>query len=212
MNKRLSWLILSSIIYFACLHTKIGVLVFLPIQLLTTFLHEFSHAIVCILTGGSVASLQINLDCSGVTATYGGNNALICMGGYIGSCVFSNLLMRFSLNDYSTRVISIFLSISCICVAYFWFSNDLTAFILVIIAISFIILAKLYKIQSFLLQFIAIACLIDIIQDFNVGPTSDLAEFSKSVGLFSDTIWMYIWLLIVLLITIWNMRRIIKNF
>ena len=64
----------------------------------------------------------------------------------------------------------------------------------------------------FLLQFIAIASLIDIIQDFNVGPPSDLEAFANGVGILSQTGWMYVWLLIVLMITIWNMRRIIKNF
>ena len=212
INKRLISLIISSFIFIAAINTYYGAIIAIPIELLVTYLHEFSHALICLLTGGHVYSLEVNLDGSGVTTTLGGNNALICMGGYIGSCIFSNLLMRFSVDSRLTRIASVFLSISSALVAFKWYSNDLTTTILIGLSVLFLIIARIYKIQSFILQFIAIASLVDIIQDFNVGPTSDLAEFSKEVGLFSQNTWMYIWLVIVILITIWNMRRILKNF
>lgn len=211
-NKRLLTLIVSSIVYIIAINTTIGALIAIPIELLVTYLHEFSHGLMCILTGGKVASLEVNLDGSGVTYTYGGNSTLIYMGGYIGSCVFSNLLMRFSLNDRTTRIASVFLAISAIVVAIKWYSNDWTTLLLIGLATLFLIIAKLYQIQSFILQFIAIASLIDIIQDFNVGPSSDLEMFAAEIGIFSNSTWMYVWLLIVLAITIWNMRRILKNF
>ena len=212
INKRLTWLIISSIVYFTAIHTEIGFLLLLPIELLVTFLHEFSHALTCILTGGSVISLETNLDCSGATITSGGNYTLICIGGYIGSCIFSNLLMRCSLDERLSKMAAMGIALSSIFTAIIWYSNDLTSTILVVLSIIFLIIAKLHRIQSFLLQFISIASLISIIQDFNVGPTSDLQAFTAEIPIFTQTVWMYIWLLIVLVITIWNMRRILRNF
>lgn len=212
MNKRLAWLIISSIIYMICIRIDIGIFIFLPIGLLTTYLHEFSHAMMALITGGNVEYIKLSLDCSGVTGTYGGNLNLIYMGGYIGSCIFSNVLMVCSLDNNKTRNISILIAMSCIMTMILWCNNGVTATILIAIIIAFSILAKLYKIQSFVLQFIAIACLIDIIRDFNVGPETDLHEFTNSIGILSQTAWMYIWLLIVLVITFFNVRRIIKNF
>lgn len=212
LNKRLVSLIVSSIIYFVALHTEIGFFILLPIQLLVTYLHEVSHAVICLLSGGSVISLEVNLDGSGLTTTLGGNYPLTCMGGYIGSCILSNLLMKCSLDERLSRIASIVIAVSTLYVSISWYSNDLSSTILIGLSILFFIIARLHKIQSFLLQFISIASLIAIIQDFNVGPTSDLKEFAAQIPIFTETIWMYIWLLIVLIITAWNMKRIVKNF
>lgn len=208
---RLNWLIISGIIYFICLQTEIGVFIFLPIELLTTFLHEFCHAITCIISKGSVESLQINLDCSGLTNTIEGNQEFMFFSGYIGSCIISNILMWCSLSNYNTRVISIIISFCALFTAFYWYDNDISSSILICISIGFLLLSLL-KIQSFILQFISIACLIDIINDFNVGPMSDLEEFHNLVGIFSVNVWMYIWLGVVLLITLFNIKLILKHF
>jgi hypothetical protein len=134
------------------------------------------------------------------------------MGGYIGSCILSNFLMKCSLDERLSRISSIGIAISTLYVSISWYSNDLSSTILIGLSILFFIIARLHKIQSFLLQFISIASLIAIIQDFNVGPTSDLEAFAAEIPVFTETIWMYIWLFIVLIITAWNMKRIVKNF
>lgn len=56
-----------------------------PFALFVTLLHETGHAIATIGTGGSVGSLQIASDLSGVTLTRGGTMALIAPAGYLGA-------------------------------------------------------------------------------------------------------------------------------
>src|SRR6187549_1760869 len=67
-----------------------------PIRLFVTFIHESSHALIAVLTGGSVSSLTIASDGSGVV--YLANTSWIGMlltssAGYLGTTVFGVLML-----------------------------------------------------------------------------------------------------------------------
>jgi len=47
-----------------------------------------------------------------------------------------------------------------------------------------------------------------IIQDFRVGPKSDLLMYEQTVGMFSSQIWMYLWLGVAASLFYWNLREI----
>jgi len=65
----------------------------LPFRLFVTMVHELSHALVAILTGGQVLGIAIRLDGSGVTYARGGNLVLTASAGYVGSSVFGAVLL-----------------------------------------------------------------------------------------------------------------------
>lgn len=67
-----------------------------PIRLFVTFIHESSHAIVAVLTGGSVQSLTISMDGSGVvysapSGTIG--TLLTSSAGYLGTTAFGVVML-----------------------------------------------------------------------------------------------------------------------
>ena len=67
-----------------------------PVRLFVTFIHESSHALVAILTGGSVQSLTISADGSGVvysapSGMIGG--LLTSSAGYLGATAFGVLML-----------------------------------------------------------------------------------------------------------------------
>lgn len=67
-----------------------------PIRLFVTFIHESSHAIVALITGGSVKSLTISADASGVV--YSASTSLFgqlftSSAGYLGTTIFGVLLL-----------------------------------------------------------------------------------------------------------------------
>lgn len=64
-----------------------------PLELLVTAVHEMSHALAAIVSGGRVVSIVVNGDTSGVTQTIGGNGFLISSAGYVGSTLFGCLLL-----------------------------------------------------------------------------------------------------------------------
>ena len=73
-----------------------GDLIVYPIRLFVTFIHESSHALVAVLTGGGVQSLTISMDGSGVvySAPSGAIGALLTSSaGYLGTTAFGVLML-----------------------------------------------------------------------------------------------------------------------
>lgn len=67
-----------------------------PIRLFVTFIHESSHALVAVLTGGSVQSLTISSDGSGVVYSAPGGmigGLLTSSAGYLGTTAFGVLML-----------------------------------------------------------------------------------------------------------------------
>lgn len=65
-----------------------------PFRMLSTFIHEISHAIVALLSGGSVDRITMQWNTSGQTLTQGGWALLIASAGYVGATVVGSLLLR----------------------------------------------------------------------------------------------------------------------
>ena len=59
-----------------------------PLRLLVTFIHEGSHALATILTGGSVHAINIDPSGSGITLSAGGFNPIIASAGYLGATLY----------------------------------------------------------------------------------------------------------------------------
>lgn len=67
-----------------------------PLRLFVTFVHESGHAVAALLTGGSVASLHVSPNGSGVTWTRDSPllHWVTLSGGYVGSALFGALLLQ----------------------------------------------------------------------------------------------------------------------
>jgi hypothetical protein len=62
-------------------------------ELFVTFMHEASHGLAAILTGGRLASFTISPDASGLAFTVGGFRPLVLTAGYAGSCLWGGVLL-----------------------------------------------------------------------------------------------------------------------
>ncbi len=186
-----------------------GVLVLYPVTLLVTFLHEFGHSLGAVFTGGEVAGLQINPDGSGYTATRGGSPGVILMGGYVGSAVLGNLLFRIGVK-YKRFTQSTLLALAGIMalVGVVWFESLMSTAILFGFALLLFAIVRKTNWEQDVLMFLGLAAVLYIVQDFRVGPGSDLAQYERVVGLFPSQVWMYIWLALVVLITFGNLRAL----
>lgn len=74
--------------------------VIFPVKLFVVLLHESSHAVAALLTGGSVSEISVNLELGGNCISKGGYVPLIACSGYIGSLI-SGVLMLYSSTHYS---------------------------------------------------------------------------------------------------------------
>ena len=190
----------------------IGAKILYPFTLLVTYLHEFGHALGAILTGGKVNALQINSDGSGYTETVGGSRAVILMGGYIGSALLGNLLFYIGarkprLSQFTINVLASLMIIS----AVIWFNSLFTTIILITFGLVLYFLANRTRFDQEILMFLGLASIIYIVQDFNVGPKSDLDNYANLFVFIPAAMWMYIWLGIVLLLCFLNLRIIFRK-
>lgn len=191
---------------------SLGQLLLYPVTLLVTFLHEFGHALGSVLTGGGVTGLQINPDGSGYTTTVGGNRAVILMGGYLGSALLGNLLFfigaRYKhLTDRTLYVLAGAMAFASIV----WFESLQSTIFLWVFAASLYFIASRTDWDQDVLMFLGFAAVLYIIQDFNVGPSSDLAMYEQTVGIFPAQIWMYVWLALAGLLFFFNLKNIFRS-
>ena len=210
-HSKLSILLGLIIAYFLLKHViPFGYYVIYPINLFVTFLHEFGHAFFALLTGGSVLEVQINSDGSWLATTAGWWRTFVLMWGYIGSAIFGNLLLRIWLKDKGniSEKILYFLAGLLVVVWTIWFSSILSFIILLLLAGGIAVLAKYTSYDKIILQFLWVASVLFIIEDFNVWPSSDLSKFSEIFIFIPQSVWMIVWLLIVIIITVINLKTI----
>jgi len=188
-----------------------GQMALYPVTLLVTFLHEFGHALGGILTGGQVLELRVAPDGSGHTLTRGGSAGIILMGGYLGSALLGNLLFyigarRRSWAQSTLLVVAVLMVLS----GFVWFESFTSSAILFGFAALLYFIAMKTDWEQDVLMFLGLAAVLYIIQDFNVGPKSDLAHYERVVGVFSAQTWMYIWLGLAGLLFYANLKEIFR--
>lgn len=100
--------IISVVIWLASFYFPFATYVVYPLQLFATFVHEGSHVLATLMTGGTVQSLTVSPDTSGVvwSLTQDGNwlqRLLISSAGYLGTTAFGVVLLVWFRYGYSAR-------------------------------------------------------------------------------------------------------------
>ncbi|WP_256367915.1 M50 family metallopeptidase [Ruegeria sp. HKCCD9179] len=94
-------LILITTLVFLLWNTPVVV----PLKILIVFLHELSHAVTIILTGGSVESFSISPQQGGLVIGRGGNRFLSLSAGYLGSLLLGMGLLIIALRTRADRTV-----------------------------------------------------------------------------------------------------------
>ncbi|WP_298847677.1 M50 family metallopeptidase [uncultured Ruegeria sp.] len=76
-----------------------------PLKILVVFLHEFSHAMMILLTGGSVESFSISPQQGGMVIGRGGSRFLSLSAGYLGSLLLGMALLILALRTNADRAV-----------------------------------------------------------------------------------------------------------
>jgi hypothetical protein len=64
-----------------------------PFRVFVVFLHEISHGLAAVLTGGQLVSIGLSPNEGGVAVTRGGSRFLVLTAGYLGSLLFGALFL-----------------------------------------------------------------------------------------------------------------------
>ena len=92
-------LIAVTALVFALWHTPLV----LPLKIFVVFLHELSHGLAAVLTGGRIEEMSISAQQGGHAITRGGNGFVILSAGYVGSLVLGALLLTIALRTHLDR-------------------------------------------------------------------------------------------------------------
>lgn len=78
-----------------------------PLEILVVFFHESAHALVTLLTGGKVVSMQVTIERGGEVLSAGGNRFLTLSAGYLGSLLIgAGLLIVAARSRYDRQVLA----------------------------------------------------------------------------------------------------------
>lgn len=208
------WILGGLIVIYILLKYYIpyGGYIIYPINLLVTFLHEFWHSFFAIITWWRVEGVEINSDWSWFAMIWWWIWPILSMWWYIWSAIFWNILLYIWLKkDKHAEWVIYLLAGLMIFTAIIWFNSILSSIILLLIAGLFIFLAKKTDFDSYILSFLWVASIIYIIEDFNGWPSSDLTKFADYFVIVPQVVWMYVWLIIVIIITGVNLRFIFRK-
>jgi len=174
-----------------------------PIKLFVVLIHEISHAISAILSGGRVIAFNIGFDLSGKCEAENGNNILIATSGYLGSLLFGLLIFYSTYNKKIGKWLLIIISVLILITSVSLMQN----FSLTLLAVlySVLLFASAFflriRIDSYILKlFGMLSCvyvLFDIKEDILSGTStiSDASILSDLINVPTVVIGL-IWLVI----------------
>lgn len=76
-----------------------------PFRVFGTFVHELSHGLAAIATGGDFVRFSVSPDLSGLAHSAGGWRTVVASAGYIGSAVFGGVLLVLHARLLSSRTL-----------------------------------------------------------------------------------------------------------
>ena len=191
-----------------------GFLVY-PFKLFVTFIHEGGHALVTLLTFGTVQGIGINLDTSGTTQSIGGVSLLISSAGYLTSTIYGAMLL---LAARSASLVKAGLALSALAVLALtlFFVNGFFGWltgigIATILVISSAVLST--RAAHFFLSFLAVQCCLNAIYDLRTlfvisaisGQPSDAMNMQR-LTLIPAVVWALAWM-VVSLVILWVALR-----
>ncbi len=185
------------------------VLIF-PVKIFVVLLHEMSHGLAAIFTGGNLHAIEINKFLGGSSWTSGGNQFVIAFAGYLGSLLFGVLLFISAYNPLRSKWLCSIIAVLLILFAFSfiegWFGFLIAALFATLLFWSPRIFNKtfhLYLMKSLGLLS-SLYVFIDIKDDlFRSTLSGSDAQVIASITEAPAVIWGVLWLFISLFVVIY---------
>ena len=174
-----------------------------PLKILVVFLHEGSHALATLLTGGRVLAMRIVANEGGEVQSIGGWPIVIISAGYLGSLLWGALILILAARSSADRWIMAALGVAMLLLTAFYVRNLYGFAFGLFGGLSALASAKFLSawINDLILKLIGIVTMlyvpIDIFSDTlaRSGLRSDariLAEYLGGTTMFWGVVWLFI--------------------
>lgn len=176
-----------------------------PVKIFTVFLHELSHGLAAVLTGGRIVSLKVTADQGGLATTAGGWPVAIASAGYLGSMLFGGVILLAASRSRADKLISLFIALTVAAVTVLFVRNLFGLVFGLAFAGAMAALGQWggAALNDFVLRLLGLTSIlyavIDIYSDLIVRtvPCSDAAAMSK-ILFGPPAMWGAFWLLLAL--------------
>jgi hypothetical protein len=210
-----NWLWLSAAVCLVVSLTPWGDLLLYPFTLFTTWVHECGHAVMVVLAGGSVSSITIQPDTSGLTQSMMpvGRIArgLVASAGYLGSSVVGCLLVAATRVEKRARPILWAIGAFMLFTLVFWIRNAFGALVVLGWAVTLLALARkgTGRAPRFFLSVLAVQVALNAVYHIRVlflvnGPSD--ADTMSRLFLAPAWFWASAWMTLSILMLAWTMR------
>lgn len=174
-----------------------------PIKMFVVLMHELSHGLAAVITGGSIISIKLDYRIGGLCTNIGGNRFIVASAGYLGSLFWGGLILVITSRTRFSYVIAFALGIMATFVTFFYipFGSGWLFSLLFSAGLIAISLWTPHKVSKFILMFIGFtSCLyvvIDIWEDLftlqNRGSDADvIASITHIPAIFWGVLWSMI--------------------
>lgn len=203
-KNNLKFIILAGILTAIFSNLPVGNYIFYPFKMFVTYLHEASHGLMAIATGGSINSFTMQTDTSGLTYSTGGIRILIISAGYLGSSFWGALLLMASFEKNIEKKVLTALSLFFFIFTFAFARNFVSIFSGLFFGFSMLILKKI-KYTPFLttfLAFLSVQCcfqsfkdIIDlvILSKYNIRTDAVSMSYEISNGVIPPIVFALLW-------------------
>jgi hypothetical protein len=199
---RAFWLAVA--VSLAISFTPWATIVLYPFKLLTTWIHECSHALMTVIVGGRVMSIVLEPDTSGLTRSLvppaGVARGLIASAGYLGAACAGCLLLTATRVDRWSKSILWTIIILLVATLVLWMRNLFGIIVVSVWTCTLIVFVRGASRGAirFVLSFLAIQIALNAVFDIRVlflidGGPSDAATMSRLFAL-PSWVWAASWM------------------
>ena len=181
-----------------------------PLKIFVVFMHEVSHGLAAIVTGGRIHEIQINQQQGGYARTQGGSEFWTLTAGYLGSLLWGGIILLLAARTHLDKAISVLIGLGMVAISIGFGESTFTylfgiGFGVVLLAVGFFLPEV---VNDWILRVIGVtSCLyaiLDIKSDIldRSHLRSDARMLSEITGLTTE-FWGILWILIAIGLTLW---------
>lgn len=185
-------------------------MVIYPLKIFVVFMHEVSHGLAAMATGGSIVKIEINQHEGGLALTRGGSRFWTLSAGYLGSLLWGGVILLLAARTRLGKVVSVFIGIGMVAITI-GFGSDMFTYLFGIGFGVVLILLGLFLpevVNDWILRIIGVTSCLYAILDIksDILDRSHLrsdARMLSEVTFLSTEVWGIIWIVIAIGLTFW---------
>lgn len=184
-----------------------------PVKIFVVLLHEMSHGISAVLTGGSIKSIEFNSYLGGQCSTLGGNEMIVASTGYTGSLVLGSLLYIFSYDKQKSIIVCTTYAVIILLFTTSFITGSFAVIFALITSVILYVSPRFFNsiFHSYFIRFVGFSSVLYVLVDIKEDIlTKDLrmtdAHILAEITGISHLFWGLLWFVITIVVIYFLLR------